>query len=316
MLPGEYLMSLRIDRGISLRELGKKTGIDYITIAEIEKGINYGTEEELQQIFEGLKFSDEEKEKFYLMQNQEKNTVKNNYSMYKKLKVFIKNLTPIKKNILRANIGAGFILACIAYKTESVSITVYSAYLLFVLNIIFFLLKKTREIESKKISYKDEKEFRELGDQKEYRELQNKKEKMVDKALNYAVAIMTSGIFINSKIVLKLLKENLLLVVIIFFIIEVLSITGFDFYMNDIDIFEKKLGLKNKFRNIPFISSLRGFGYQILTFLTIVFIYGAIVGIIEGDKQIKEKKLFEELNSLDEQDREKVLKFINDYIKN
>ena len=97
MLPGEYLMSLRIDRGISLRELGKKTGIDYITIAEIEKGINYGTEEELQQIFEGLKFSDEEKEKFYLMQNQEKNTVKNNYSMYKKLKVFIKNLTPIKK---------------------------------------------------------------------------------------------------------------------------------------------------------------------------------------------------------------------------
>ena len=139
---------------------------------------------------------------------------------------------------------------------------------------------------------------------------------MVDKALNYAVAIMTSGIFINSKIVLKLLKENLLLVVIIFFIIEVLSITGFDFYMNDIDIFEKKLGLKNKFRNIPFISSLRGFGYQILTFLTIVFIYGAIVGLIEGDKQIKEKNLFEELNSLDEQDREKVLKFINDYIKN
>ena len=143
------------------------------------------------------------------------------------------------------------------------------------------------------------------------------------------VIVATSGIFIGSETFLKLNKERFQLVAIVFLIIEALSITGFDFYMNDIDIFEKKLGVKNKFQNTPFISFVRIFGYQMLTFFIIV-----VAGIffmevkkelerLEEKKQksqinrvIKEKELSEELNSLNTEDKEKVLKFINNYIKN
>lgn len=330
MLSGEYLMSLRIDREISLREMEIKTKISYIDITEIEKGKITPTKEQLKEIFKELKISEEEKKKFYILRNQEKNGMKNKHFKYKNLEKLIKKLPFIGKVIFwLMNISAAIVLTYIFYETKSVSLVIYFIYFLFILNMTFFLLKKTVKEETKQISYEDEKEFKEIGDKEEYRELQRKKEKIIDKMGNYVFAVLSSGIFIDSKIFIKLSKENSIIQVILFFTIIILGRTGFDFYMNDIDISEKKLGLKNKFRNIPFISSVRIFGYQAFTFFIIIIVGINFMKIIEKDKTIekrgkrneliietKEKKLIEELNSLDDNGKEKVLKFINDYIKN
>lgn len=357
MSSGEYLMLLRIDQEISLRELERKTKISYINIAEIEKGKIIPTKEQLKEIFEELKISEEEKKKFYILQKEENNNIKNNYSMFKRVKEFIKNLIAIyilqnqEKNDMKnnhckykninklkiiekvilymLNIFVGCASIYVLYEIKNISTTIYFIYFLFIFNMAYYFFKKTLNIKSKQLSYKDEKEFRDIEDKKEYFELQQKKEKIVDKILNYMVIVATSGIFIGSETFLKLNKERFQLVAIVFLIIEALSITGFDFYMNDIDIFEKKLGVKNKFQNTPFISFVRIFGYQMLTFFIIV-----VAGIffmevkkelerLEEKKQksqinrvIKEKELSEELNSLNTEDKEKVLKFINNYIKN
>ena len=72
MSSGKFLRSLRENKGFSLRQVSIKSGVSHTQIADIEKGINYGTKEKLDKILMALGASDKEIEKFYDMQDYEK----------------------------------------------------------------------------------------------------------------------------------------------------------------------------------------------------------------------------------------------------
>ena len=72
MSSGKFLRSLRENKGFSLRQVSIKSGVSHTQIADIEKGINYGTREKLDKILMALGASDKEIEKFYDMQDYEK----------------------------------------------------------------------------------------------------------------------------------------------------------------------------------------------------------------------------------------------------
>lgn len=72
MSSGKFLRSLRENKGFSLRQVSIKSGVSHTQIADIEKGVNYGTREKLDKILMALGASDKEIEKFYDMQDYEK----------------------------------------------------------------------------------------------------------------------------------------------------------------------------------------------------------------------------------------------------
>lgn len=72
MSSGKFLRSLRENKGFSLRQVSIKSGVSHTQIADIEKGVNYGTKEKLDKILMALGASDKEIEKFYDMQDYEK----------------------------------------------------------------------------------------------------------------------------------------------------------------------------------------------------------------------------------------------------
>lgn len=72
MSSGKFLRKLREDKGFSLRQVSIKSGVSHTQIADIEKGVNYGSKEKLDKILKALGVSDEEIKKFYDMQDYEK----------------------------------------------------------------------------------------------------------------------------------------------------------------------------------------------------------------------------------------------------
>ncbi|MGL5621194.1 XRE family transcriptional regulator [Cetobacterium sp.] len=72
MSSGKFLRSLRENKGFSLRQVSIKSGVSHTQIADIEKGVNYGTKEKLDKILMALGASGKEIEKFYDMQDYEK----------------------------------------------------------------------------------------------------------------------------------------------------------------------------------------------------------------------------------------------------
>ncbi len=72
MSSGKFLRSLRENKGFSLRQVSIKSGVSHTQIADIEKGVNYGTRDKLDKILMALGASDKEIEKFYDMQDYEK----------------------------------------------------------------------------------------------------------------------------------------------------------------------------------------------------------------------------------------------------
>ena len=72
MSSGKFLRSLRENKGFSLRQVSIKSGVSHTQIADIEKGVNYGTKEKLDKILMALGASGKEITKFYDMQDYEK----------------------------------------------------------------------------------------------------------------------------------------------------------------------------------------------------------------------------------------------------
>lgn len=72
MSSGKFLRSLRENKGFSLRQVSIKSGVSHTQIADVEKGINYGTKEKLDKILMALGASEDEIQKFYDMQDYEK----------------------------------------------------------------------------------------------------------------------------------------------------------------------------------------------------------------------------------------------------
>ncbi|MGL4566940.1 MAG: helix-turn-helix domain-containing protein [Fusobacteriaceae bacterium] len=72
MTSGQFLREIRNNKNFSLRQLSIKAGVSHTQIADVEKGVNFGTKEKLDKILSALKATTNEIEKFYKLQNYEK----------------------------------------------------------------------------------------------------------------------------------------------------------------------------------------------------------------------------------------------------
>ncbi|MEG0236562.1 XRE family transcriptional regulator [Cetobacterium sp.] len=113
MSSGKFLRSLRENKGFSLRQVSIKSGVSHTQIADIEKGVNYGTKEKLDKILMALGASDEEIEKFYDMQDYEKTPDSIKKKLEEKSKLEEVNTTQVQMIELpvygRAAAGNGYI---------------------------------------------------------------------------------------------------------------------------------------------------------------------------------------------------------------
>lgn len=113
MSSGKFLRSLRENKGFSLRQVSIKSGVSHTQIADIEKGINYGTREKLDKILMALGASDKEIEKFYDMQDYEKTPDSIKKKLKEKTKLGEVNTTQVQMIELpvygRAAAGNGYI---------------------------------------------------------------------------------------------------------------------------------------------------------------------------------------------------------------
>ena len=113
MSSGKFLRSLRENKGFSLRQVSIKSGVSHTQIADIEKGINYGTREKLDKILMALGASDKEIEKFYDMQDYEKTPDSIKKKLEEKTKLGEVNTTQVQMIELpvygRAAAGNGYI---------------------------------------------------------------------------------------------------------------------------------------------------------------------------------------------------------------
>lgn len=95
MRAGEYLRILREKKDMSLRQVSIKSGVSHTQIADVEKGINFGTREKLEMILSALRLTEKEKNKFFELQDFEK-TPEN---IKEKLEKLMKENNELKKNI-------------------------------------------------------------------------------------------------------------------------------------------------------------------------------------------------------------------------
>ncbi|MGL5594675.1 MAG: XRE family transcriptional regulator [Cetobacterium sp.] len=113
MSSGKFLRSLRENKGFSLRQVSIKSGVSHTQIADIEKGVNYGTREKLDKILMALGASDKEIEKFYDMQDYEKTPDSIKKKLEEKTKLREVNTTQVQMIELpvygRAAAGNGYI---------------------------------------------------------------------------------------------------------------------------------------------------------------------------------------------------------------
>lgn len=113
MSSGKFLRSLRENKGFSLRQVSIKSGVSHTQIADIEKGVNYGTREKLDKILMALGASDKEIEKFYDMQDYEKTPDSIKKKLEEKTKFEEVNTTQVQMIELpvygRAAAGNGYI---------------------------------------------------------------------------------------------------------------------------------------------------------------------------------------------------------------
>ncbi|MGL4568234.1 MAG: LexA family transcriptional regulator, partial [Fusobacteriaceae bacterium] len=95
------------------RQVSIKSGVSHTQIADIEKGINYGTREKLDKILMALGASDKEIEKFYDMQDYEKTPDSIKKKLEEKTKLREVNTTQVQMIELpvygRAAAGNGYI---------------------------------------------------------------------------------------------------------------------------------------------------------------------------------------------------------------
>jgi len=87
MESGFYLRELRNNKKFSLRSLSIKSGVSHTQIADLEKGINFGTVEKLEKILNALGATEEQKMKFYYLRDYEKTpeTIKKELNEYKSI---------------------------------------------------------------------------------------------------------------------------------------------------------------------------------------------------------------------------------------
>lgn len=113
MSSGKFLRSLRENKGFSLRQVSIKSGVSHTQIADIEKGVNYGTKEKLDKILIALGASGKEIEKFYGMQDYEKTPDSIKKKLEEKSKFEEANTTQVQMIELpvygRAAAGNGYI---------------------------------------------------------------------------------------------------------------------------------------------------------------------------------------------------------------
>lgn len=113
MSSGKFLRSLRENKGFSLRQVSIKSGVSHTQIADIEKGVNYGTKEKLDKILMALGASNKEIEKFYDMQDYEKTPDSIKKKLEEKTKFEEVNTTQVQMIELpvygRAAAGNGYI---------------------------------------------------------------------------------------------------------------------------------------------------------------------------------------------------------------
>lgn len=113
MSSGKFLRSLRENKGFSLRQVSIKSGVSHTQIADIEKGVNYGTREKLDKILMALGASDKEIEKFYDMQDYEKTPDSIKKKLEEKVKFDEANVAQVQMIELpvygRAAAGNGYI---------------------------------------------------------------------------------------------------------------------------------------------------------------------------------------------------------------
>lgn len=72
MTSGLFLRQLRENKNFSLRQVSIKSGVSHTQIADVEKGINYGTKDRLDKILIALDATKDEIEYFYNLQDYEK----------------------------------------------------------------------------------------------------------------------------------------------------------------------------------------------------------------------------------------------------
>lgn len=113
MSSGKFLRSLRENKGFSLRQVSIKSGVSHTQIADIEKGVNYGTRDKLDEILMALGASDKEIEKFYDMQDYEKTPDSIKKKLEEKAKIEESNVAQVQMIELpvygRAAAGNGYI---------------------------------------------------------------------------------------------------------------------------------------------------------------------------------------------------------------
>lgn len=113
MSSGKFLRSLRENKGFSLRQVSIKSGVSHTQIADIEKGVNYGTRDKLDKILMALGASDKEIEKFYDMQDYEKTPDSIKKKLEEKAKIEEANIAQVQMIELpvygRAAAGNGYI---------------------------------------------------------------------------------------------------------------------------------------------------------------------------------------------------------------
>ncbi len=113
MSSGKFLRSLRENKGFSLRQVSIKSGVSHTQIADIEKGVNYGTRDKLDKILMALGASDKEIEKFYDMQDYEKTPDSIKKKLKEKAKIEEGNIAQVQMIELpvygRAAAGNGYI---------------------------------------------------------------------------------------------------------------------------------------------------------------------------------------------------------------
>lgn len=113
MSSGKFLRSLRENKGFSLRQVSIKSGVSHTQIADIEKGVNYGTRDKLDKILMALGASDKEIEKFYDMQDYEKTPDSIKKKLEEKAKIEEGNIAQVQMIELpvygRAAAGNGYI---------------------------------------------------------------------------------------------------------------------------------------------------------------------------------------------------------------
>ncbi|MBR8701295.1 MULTISPECIES: XRE family transcriptional regulator [unclassified Fusobacterium] len=92
MKAGEYIKSIRKQRGLSLRQVAYKTGLSHTYISDIEKGNLVGTNETHEKILSGLNFNEQEKNHFYQLLIEDKAVPPYIVEKIKKLEKEIENL--------------------------------------------------------------------------------------------------------------------------------------------------------------------------------------------------------------------------------